>query len=264
MSSWGNKSLTNVRDNVYGRSAPEFWEQSSVSYRDKVTSTARLFSCGGLRYWELLGASRAEIRLIQPLAYHYLALCAQARRLETADGSWKKEIETFFKSYGVYDTDVQKGLYDLEHAHTLTASLRAGLVEPTESLLTELARLGAGELLALVKVISTLCGRPLSTFALGAYEAAVRLAQLDGDLVDYAQDVRAGRYNHYHALLAIAGAQQVGARMREQRQDLLTEAENRLRGGRFGLRGHRELRTWLARRQELPALPQPISAVVPA
>lgn len=259
MSKWGRKSLEKIRDNVYGRPAPELWTQSSVTYQDKVTSTARLFSCGGLRYWELLGASRLEIRLIQPIAHHYLALCSQARRTEVADDSWKKEIEAFFRSYGAFDSDVQKCLYDLEHARTLTASLRAGLLEPTPSLLTELSRLRAGELLALVKVVSTLRGRPLAGHELAVYESAVRLAQLDGDLADYPADVRADRYNHYRALLALTGPQRAATRVREHRQDLLTETHQRLRAGRLGRSGHRELRSWLTRRQEQPPVPQAIT-----
>lgn len=262
MSKWHWKPLEKIRDKVFGRTPPELWTQSSVTYQDKVTSTARLFSCGGLRYWELLGAGRPEIRLIQPLAYHYLALCAQGRRTGAPVAEWKQDVEAFLKSYQVYDTDVQKSLYDLEHAGTLLASLRTGSAIPSEELFAELGRLRAGELLALVKVISTLCGRPLPGVELAVYETTVQVAQLDGDLADYAADVRADRYNHYRALITLLGQQQAAARVRALRQDLLAETEHRWRAARIRRGAHRELRAWLARRQEMPSLPTPIAEPV--
>ncbi|MBP2473785.1 hypothetical protein JOF53_002657 [Crossiella equi] len=241
---FGRKSAAGrVAERVHGAQQARTWLDSTVSYRDKTASEARLRAAAGTRYWELLGAGPEESRVITPVLCHQLALCERGWR--DPGGDWRAQIQAILTSHTVYDTDVQKCLYDLRHAHVLSQAVRSGTVPLTEAAAEQIGRLRAGELLAVVKVVANFRRRRLSAGQLAGYEPAVRLAQLDGDLAEAGTATDdTGRFNLLRAYTALTGSEhQAGTRLREIRHDLLTAATRAQRE-----LGEPGLKAWLARR----------------
>ncbi|MCK2240125.1 MULTISPECIES: hypothetical protein [unclassified Crossiella] len=209
------QSLERIRATIYNQPRHATWRQSGVPYAATLKGTSVLKFKGGDIYRRLLGCSRAEYDLLQPLVVQWLALVyqgdeiyedAQASGQSSAEGGWKQRMRDIAEGHGLYEPAVGKEIDELERYYILEGQILLGEVELTDEVLQDVLRIRSSDFFSLLGVVFRARGERCTP----DYEALLRslwlLGEINDDLTSYAEDVAANSFNTLRLMVWRHGA----------------------------------------------------------
>lgn len=225
--------LDRIRKAVYERPKYSGWTGPGVPYASVVKGTSMIKFKGGEPFRKLLGCSRAEFALLQPLIVQWIGLVyqgdvlfetAQAEGRSKADNSWTEAMRELIRGHGVYEPAIGEVIDELERYYTLEGQILLGEVELTDEVLADVMRIRSIDYFGLLRAVTAIRGEQYNEDYAALLRPLWLLGEINDDLASYAKDVEKNSFNTLRLMVWRHGVDGAVAGLRRIQRQAIEDA----------------------------------------